>query len=296
MKFGIAFSSVGPFVQPDALADFAVTAEKVGVESLWSVEHVAVPVEYTSVYPYHASGRVAHGVSETDIPDPLLPLSYMAAHTSTIKLGTGILVLPQRHPIYVAKELATLDVLSKGRLICGIGMNWMREEYEALGIDFDTRAARCRDSVAAIRTLWKPEPEAFESEHFNWPALHSHPKPVQKDGIPFFVGGATPIAAKRAARYCDGFFPPISDPKKLAILLDVMREECDKKGRDFNKIQIMAGDAMAPPPSMDVIAELADLGVTRVIVPPPGVTPEGGTIESVRDGLQEFSENYLQKF
>jgi probable F420-dependent oxidoreductase len=161
MKFGLMYANAGPFGYPEPLTHLARTAEEVGIESIWTVEHVVIPVGYKSTYPYDPSGRIPFPES-VPIPDPLLPLAFAAAVTKKLRLATGILILPQRHPLYVAKEVATLDVLSGGRMILGIGVGWLQEEFDALGIPFDTRAARTRECVRAIRSLWKDEPEPFE--------------------------------------------------------------------------------------------------------------------------------------
>src|SRR5206468_6117217 len=188
MKFGVAFANVGPYVQPQEAAFLAKSCEEAGIESLWTVEHVAVPTGYRAQYPYSADGRMP-GPEDSPIPDPLIWLAYVAAATSRIKLATGILILPQRHPIYVAKEVATLDVLSKGRALLGIGIGWMEDEFRALGIPFDERVARTEEACAALRTLWKPGAHAFKSDHYAWEALESNPKPVQPGGVPIIVGG-----------------------------------------------------------------------------------------------------------
>src|SRR5437867_5806865 len=160
MKFGLMYANAGPFTFPEMLTHLATTAERVGIESIWTVEHVVIPVGYKSAYPYDPSGRIP-APENLPMPDPLLPLAYAAAVTRRLRLATGILILPQRHPIYVAKEIATLDVLSGGRAILGIGIGWLREEFEALGIPFEERAGRTREAVAAIRSLWRDTPEPF---------------------------------------------------------------------------------------------------------------------------------------
>ena len=136
MKFGVGFANVGPFVQPEEAAFLARSCEEVGLESLWTVEHAAVPAGYEAEYPYSADGKMP-GPEDSPIPDPLIWLAYVAGATSRLRLATGILILPQRHPIYVAKELATLDVLSGGRAILGVGIGWLEEEFRALGIPFE---------------------------------------------------------------------------------------------------------------------------------------------------------------
>ncbi len=208
------------------------------------------------------------------LPDSLISLTYAAAVTKTLRLATGILILPQRHPLYVAKEVASLDVLSGGRVILGIGIGWLEEEFDALGIPFEERAARTSESVRALRSLWKPEAEPFEGKFFRWGKLESHPKPVQQPGVPIVVGGHTEMAARRAARYGDGFFPGVTDDEKLIWLLGIMRDECQKLGRDPKTIEVSAGRGV---PDADSVKRLRDLGVSRYMVPPPAFDPEGLT-------------------
>lgn len=273
MKFGLMYSNAGPFAFPELATHLATTAERVGVESLWTVEHVVIPVGYKSTYPYDPSGKIP-APEQMPIPDPLVWLSYVAAVTKTIKLATGIVILPQRHPLYVAKEVATLDVLSHGRMLLGIGVGWLEEEFDALGIPFAERAARTSEMVRAIRSLWKDEAEPFHGKFHRWEKLESHPKPVQKPGVPIIVGGHTELAARRAARYGDGFFPGVADEEKLTWLLDIMRDECRKLGRDPATIEVTSGRGV---PDADGVKRLRDLGVARFILPPPAFDPDGIT-------------------
>lgn len=273
MKFGIMYANGGPFAYPEMLTHLATTAERVGVESIWTIEHVVIPVGYKSTYPYDPSGKIP-APEQLPLPDPLIPLAYAAAVTKTLRLATGILILPQRHPLYVAKEVATLDVLSHGRVILGIGIGWLKEEFDALGIPFEERAARTSETVRAMRSLWKDEAEPFEGKFFRWGKLESHPKPVQKPGVPIVVGGHTELAARRAARYGDGFFPGVTDEDKLVWLLGIMREECKKLGRDASSIEVTSGRGV---PDVDNVKRLADLGVSRFMVPPPAFDPDGVT-------------------
>src|SRR4030095_15560050 len=197
MKFGLMYANAGPFAFPEMLTHLATTAERCGVESIWAIEHVVIPVGDESTYPYDPSGKIP-APEQVPMPDPLIALAYAAAVTKTLRLATGILILPQRHPLYVAKEVASLDVLSGGRLILGIGVGWLEEEFQALGSPLDDK-------------------------FFRWGLLESHPKPVQQPGVPIVVGGHTELAARRAARYGDGFFPGVTDDEKLAWLLGILR-------------------------------------------------------------------------
>jgi probable F420-dependent oxidoreductase len=281
MKFGLMYANAGPFAFPEMLTHLATTAERCGVESLWVVEHVVIPVGYESKYPYDPSGKLP-APEQVPMPDPLIALAYAAAVTTTIKLATGIVILPQRHPLYVAKEVASLDVLSHGRMIFGIGIGWLKEEFEALGIPFDDRAARTAEAVRAIRSLWKPEAEPFQGKFFRWGKVESNPKPVQQPGVPIVVGGHTELSARRAARYGDGFFPGVAEEDKLVWLLGIMRDECTKLGRDPSTIEVTSGRAA---PDLDGVKRLRDLGVSRFMVPPPAFDPDG-----ITQGLEQLGE------
>ncbi len=153
MMFGIAFANTGRFARPDRAVELARAAEAAGFESLWTTEHVVVPAGYQSSYPYSPSGRMP-GEEDSPMPDPLIWLAYVAAATSTIKLGTGVLILPQRNPVVLAKELATLDHLSGGRMLLGVGAGWLEEEFAAIGVPFGDRGRRVDEYVAAMRGLW----------------------------------------------------------------------------------------------------------------------------------------------
>lgn len=283
MKFGLMFSNIGPFAQPEGLTHLAQTAERCGVESLWTVEHVAVPVGYESRYPYSEDGKMP-GPENSPIPDPLVWLSYAAAVTTKIKLATGILILPQRSPIYTAKEFATLDVLSQGRVIAGIGIGWLEEEFAALGVPFKERAPRTEECVAALRQLWGEKAMPFDGRFHKWHAIESNPKPVQPGGVPIVVGGHVEAAARRAARIGDGFFPAKGD---LPALFAVVREECEKIGRDPSEVELTTG---GPVRSLDDVKRFEDLGVSRLILPPPGFDPEG-----LERGLEKLGNDLISK-
>jgi probable F420-dependent oxidoreductase len=285
MKIGLLFVNSGPFSQPELLAHLATTAEKCGVESLWTVEHVVIPQGYKSPYPYSKDGKIPGG-EDVAIPDPLLPLSYAAALSSKIKLATGVMILPQRNPLYVAKELATLDLLSHGRTILGIGSGWLKEEFDALGLDFHVRGARTDEAIKALRVLWNENPSGFHGKHFDFGPVLSFPKPVQKGGIPIHIGGHSPAAARRAGRLGDGFFPAIADIGQLKELFGLMRDEAQKAGRNANAIELSCmGRA-----KVDLIKVFQDLGIARVVVPPPGFDKANLT-----RGLEQLGNDVIAK-
>lgn len=283
MKFGIAFANSGAFSQPALMGHLATTAERCGFESLWTVEHVAIPVKHTP-YPGSKDGQMAGG-DTVAIPDPLIPLAYVAAITKTIKLATGILILPQRHPIYTAKEVATLDVLSGGRTILGIGSGWMKEEFESLGIDFHKRGSLTDEAIQALRALWREGTSSFEGKHFKFGPLHSYPKPV-KHNVPIHVGGHSEAAARRAGRYGDGFFPTVANPDKLKELFDLVKREARNAGRNPDAMEFTAMSSM----KSDHLDALEDIGVSRVVMTPPSTKPE-----VITQSLEKFQKEVIAK-
>lgn len=272
MKIGLMFANSGPMSDPKLFTHLVKTAETCGIESIWTVEHVVIPRDYKSVYPYSSSGKIP-GNENVPIPDPLLHLAFAASITSKLKLGTGVLILPQRHPLYTAKEVASLDVLSNGRVLLGIGSGWLKEEFTSLNLDFHSRGKMTDEAIESLRALWRDDPSSFHGRHYNFGPVNCFPKPIQKGGVPVLVGGHSPAAAKRAARYGDGFFPALGEPAKLSELFGLMKAECAKVGRNPSEIELSCmGRA-----NRDSLKALADIGISRVVVPPPGYEREAIT-------------------
>ena len=266
MKFGIIFANTGPFTDPGAAVEMALAAEAAGFESISTVEHVVIPEGYESTYPYDRSGKMP-GSDDAPIPDPLIWLAFLAARTTTIRLATGILILPQRKPVVLAKELATLDHLSGGRMDLGVGIGWLAEEFEALGIPFAERAARTDDAVGALRALWSQDVASYEGTFTSFANCISKPHPVG-GSIPIHIGGHSEAAARRAGRLGDGFFPGEGNHAKLAALIEIARNAAADAGRDPQQLEITSGGrGVFGPGALDEVAALADLGVDRVVVP-----------------------------
>ncbi len=267
MKFGIAFANAGPLADPTLAVTTARAAEAAGFESLWTVEHVLVPHGYESEYPYDRSGRMPGGET-TDIPDPLIWMAYVAAETSTINLATGILIVPQRNPAIVAKEVATLDVLSGGRVLLGVGAGWLEEEFDALGVPFKDRGRRLDSHIATMRALWSQDQASVDDGFTSFSNCVSQPKPTRRS-VPIVIGGHSEAAARRAGRLGDGFFPGKGSHEELAHLFDVMRAAAEDAGRDPASIEITAsGAGLFGPDPKAALDTLASLGVSRAIIPP----------------------------
>ncbi|CAB4579293.1 MAG: TIGR03619 family F420-dependent LLM class oxidoreductase [Actinobacteria bacterium] len=266
MEFGLAFASSIAFHQDDTL-ELCRRAASAGFTSLWGGEHVVLPSSIESRYPYTADGRIP-AVPETPIPDPLIWLAFAAAAAPGLTLGTCILILPQRNPLVLAKELATLDRLSGGRVELGIGIGWLREEFDALGVPWEHRGARTDEYVAAMRRLWEAPEVEFHGRFVDFAPVTCSPRPIS-GRIPIVVGGDTDAAIARAVRLADGWYPGESDPDRLRPLVDRFRAACDAADRDPAEIRLHvnlapAADAAA---THERIGRLAELGVSRVMVP-----------------------------
>jgi len=262
MKFGLRYCNTQRYVDPKEAVAFAQAAEASGFESLWTVEHTVVPADYRSAYPYDPSGKMAGGRSDIPLPDPLIWMAFIAAATTSIKLATGILILPQHNPIHAAKQIATLDHLSGGRILLGIGVGWLQEEFAALGVPFAERGARTDEYIAAMRELWAADAPTFKGRFVAFERAHCRPQPVNKS-VPIIVGGHSETAARRAGRLGDGFFPARGAP---AQLIATARKAAEAAGRDPGKLEITA----SLPDDLADLDALRELGVTRVLVPAAG--------------------------
>src|SRR5690242_17508373 len=205
-------------------------AEAAGFDSVVAVDHVVFPHKYTSVYPYAPGGRLPGGPGSA-LPDPLIWMAAMAAVTTRLRFMTGVIILPLRNPLVLAKQVATLDHMSGGRIELGIGVGWLQEEFTALGVPFEARGRRADEYVAAMRTLWREDSASFAGEFVKFERVSCNPKPVAH-AVPIIVGGHSEAAARRAGRLGDGFFPSIGAQVDTMPLLEVVRRSAEAAGRD----------------------------------------------------------------
>jgi probable F420-dependent oxidoreductase len=263
MKIGLIPINVGAD-RVEAVVDIANKAEEVGLESVWTFEHVIVPVDYQSKYPYSADGKM--GVTpETPFIDPLIALATVAAHTKTLRLGTGVNILSQSNPLALAKQAASLDVVSGGRLMLGVGIGWLREEFRAMGVPYERRGARFDDAIEAMRKVWSGDVVEHSSEFLDWTGFKSHPLPVQKP-LPIVIGGSKGKAFTRVAKYGEGWYAPTAAVDQLKPLLGELGKACAAEGRDVSTVEIscMWVPAMEGP---EVVKQYEELGVSRLIIP-----------------------------
>ncbi len=262
MKLGIIPVNVG-VSSAEAMIACARKAEEVGLESLWTFEHAIVPNDYTSKYPYSGDGKM--GVTpETNFVDPLIALAAVAQATQRVRLGTGVNILPQTNPLLLAKQAASLDFVSGGRFMLGVGIGWLREEYDAMGTPFERRGARFDDYIAAMRKVWSGDTVEHESEHLHWSGFKSHPVPLQKP-FPVVIGGSKGKAFQRIARYGEGWFAPTISAEQIAPMLERLAKACAEVGRDPDDVEISA--MWIPAMGLDSLRRYEDLGVARLIVP-----------------------------
>jgi len=263
MKFGLRYCNTGRYVDPQQSVELLQAGEEAGFESAWTVEHTVIPAGYKSAYPYNDSGRLPGGEGDFVLPDPLIWMAYVAAATKRIKLGTGILILPQRNPVVTAKEVASLDHMSGGRVLLGIGVGWLKEEFDAIGATFEERGPRTDEYIAAMRELWQSPSPTFEGRFVRFSGAYMRPKPANGT-VPIIIGGHSKAAARRAGRLGDGFFPARGRPDEL---IDLVRRTAEEHGRDPTAIEVTAS---MPEDPADIPA-MAKAGVSRLLVPVTGV-------------------------
>lgn len=281
MKIGVPLF----MLRPQRMAAVAQRAEQLGFESVWVAEHLVFPTEIRSRYPYSAEG-VPPINPATPLLDPLLVLMQVAACTERIRLGTNVYILPLRHPIAVARMAMTLDVLSNGRLTFGIGLGWLAEEFDAVGIDFASRAARTRECVRALRVLWsEPEPR-FAGRFVSFGPLKFEPKPVQTPHPPIVFGGESAAALKRAAALGDGWYGVGHTPASAAAQVNRVRELLCEAGRADAPFEVTVSHGGGEL-SGDDVARYAEAGVHRVVSLP---WRRGRDAD---DGLQRLADRVL---
>jgi probable F420-dependent oxidoreductase len=282
VKFGIIPGyQIAPVETPEYATGFGRLAEELGFESVWPVEHVVMPAEYESRYPYARSGRMP--IPDAAIPDPLIWNTWVGAVTSRLVLGTGMLILPQRNPVVLAKAMASLDVLSGGRTILGVGLGWLREEADAVGTDFGARGRRADEYIGAMRALWSQPVASYRGDTVKFEAVKCNPLPTRS--VPIHIGGHTPAAARRAGRLGDGFLPLGGGPEDLAPLRKIVEESAREAGRDPAAIEI----THVGTPDLASAQACADAGVQRMLV--ASLEPD---LESVKRVMGPFSQSVIQ--
>jgi probable F420-dependent oxidoreductase len=287
MKFGLFGINIGACAMPETAAAIARAAEAAGFDSVWTGEHVVLPDPRQPPSPLPP---------ETPIIDPAIALTFIAANTKSIRLGTGIIILPQRNPLVLAKQLASVDVLSGGRLIFGIGIGYLKAEFDALGVPFTDKAARSEDFLAAMLAIWTQEKPAYRGRFVSFGGVQAMPRPVQKPHPEIVFGGNSPQGCERAVRLAKGWYGFALDFDATNRCIEALRKACADRGRRFDELEISvtpflgrgAGRSTATPPSRDAAKRFADLGVHRLILNPPAKADQAELLNYVAQAERDL--------
>ena len=260
----------------------ASAAEVAGFATLWSGEHIVMVDNPTSRYPYAADGRIAVPAA-ADWLDPLITLSFAAAATTRIRIATGVLLLPEHNPVLVAKQAASLDKLSGGRLSLGVGIGWSKEEFDALGIPFERRAARTAEYVAAIRALWRDDVTSFHGEFVDFDSIRVNPKPA-RGRVPIVVGGNSDAALRRVAAWGDGWYGfNLHDADEVRAKASRLTALCEEAGRDRSELTLSVALIKPEPGDVD---ELAAAGIDELVLveaPPSNAARVGDWVHKLAE-------------
>ena len=290
MKYGFALSGRGPLAEPDALAAIARRGDELGFEWILTGDHIVVPNNIDSTYPYTEGGDFPGSASGVAM-EQLTVLSFLAGQTQRIKLVTSVLIVPHRNPLVAAKALSTLDVLSKGRLVVGVGAGWMREEFVALELPpFEERGAVTDEYIRAYKELWTSDNPTFEGKYCRFSDITFLPKPVQQPHPPIWVGGESRAAIRRAGQQGDAWYPissnpqfPLEEPEQLAVGMRRLATQAERAGRDPSEVEVIfrthhyrlerdgnSGDRAAFSGSVEQIAadirQYEEMGVSGLVV------------------------------
>lgn len=280
MKLGLYGINVGVCADPESAASVARAAEAAGFESVWTAEHVVLPEPQVPPSPVPADTRFL---------DPAVALAYLAAHTRTIRLATGIVILPQRNPLVLAKEMASVDVLSGGRLILGIGAGYLQPEFEALGIPFEDRGERTDEYIEAIRALWTREAPRYRGRFVSFEGIDAQPRPVQKPHPPIVVGGMSPPALRRAVRHGNGWYGFAIDVDTSAACVAGLRAAQQRIERPPELGPLEISVTPSGPLDADAARRFQDAGVDRLVPLALASSAEGliAQLEKTASALQK---------
>ena len=266
MKIGFFCIGAGLSADPEVITLIGETTEACGYHSLWAPEHIVLLDKYGSKYPYSQDGNMPFPDMTIDLLDPFVGLAYAAAVTKKIRLGTGICLVPERHPLTTAKEVASVDKLSGGRFDFGVGIGWLKEEFDALGISWPRRAQRTRDYIAAMKTLWTNAESSHEGEFCSFEPVRSYPKPVQQPHPPIIFGGESEPALRRVGEIGDGWWGVNLTPDATKDALATIKGFADAAGRDASSLSYAVSPGIGIPVSLDDVKRYEAVGIDQVII------------------------------
>ncbi len=277
------------------LADYAGVLEECGVESVWTVEHVVVAENYESRYPYSASGRMGGAPGSVPMPDPLELLAFLACASSTLRLGTAVVVAPLHSPAVLAKRVATVDRLSGGRVELGLGIGWQAEEYAVVGAPFADRGRRLEECVEAMRALWADHPASYSGRYVSFDRVFSEPPP-EHGRVPIILGGHSDPAVARAGRMADGWFPFTITPDEFTVKAEAVRAAAVASGRAADSIEMTVWPGSADPAaasSVPWVRRYVEAGATRLVT--HAVISRPDELHLLRDQLNRYHDEVASR-
>jgi probable F420-dependent oxidoreductase len=289
MEIGVFAPLGNPVATPAFLHALGGACEERGIASIWVAEHVVLfdPGTYGSKYPYSSDGRFPAS-GEFGLLDPFNALAFLAACTRTVRLGTGIVLVPQRNPVYTAKEVASVDWMSGGRLDFGIGIGWLEEEFDVLGVPFAQRGARCREYIDVMKALWCEPLSSYEGRFYRLPPCRQFPKPIQTPHPPIHVGGESDPALERAASFGQGWYGYNHDPDGAEAQIAKLTARLNAHGRKRADIKVSICPYLRPM-TRDLARRYRDAGVDQLIVFMIATSPD-----ELRESLDELAEEVVE--
>jgi probable F420-dependent oxidoreductase len=274
LKFGLHSVNLHGCAYPEAAARLGRAAEKAGFESLWVADHVVLPDPPLPERPMPSDQRLL---------DPIVSLTFLAAHTARIRLGTGVIILPQRQALVLAKQLASLDVLSNGRLIFGLGVGWCEPEMRSVGVSFADRGRIADEYLAAMRAVWTQPKPAYRGHHVSFESIQAMPRPVQTPTPPIVVGGRTPPAFRRAVTQAQGWYGFGLDVPRTEKCVGALRDTAEQHPRpaELGRLEISVTPPAPGVPDRETIAAYAAAGVDRLILRPGPELDTNGLVRFV---------------
>lgn len=291
MDVGITPINSATYLDPTYLRDFVQQVEGLGYESVWTFEHVIIPDEYESKYPYNPSGKLAIP-ADSGFTDPLIALTYIASCTERLRLGTGVNILSQTNALYLAKQASSLDHLSGGRFMLGVGVGWLEEEFYALGVPFERRGPRADEYIDAMRACWSGDDVQHTGEFLDWQGFRMLPTPAQTPSLPVFIGGTTDAAIRRLVARGDGWYVIHKDLDDFRGHIARMHAECDRQGRDPSELELTAYWNYGRE-GIEGLQVYKDHGVTRVLINTAALRmgrPEDAVAQFAEEALEAAAE------
>jgi probable F420-dependent oxidoreductase len=290
MKIGISGIGIGATPGADKVTTLAVNAERLGYSTIWVPEHVVLLDQYSSHYPYSPDHRLNMPMTRP-FADPFITLTCAAMVTSKIRLATGICLVPEHNPLVLAKVIATLDFVSKGRVILGVGIGWLEEEFHAVGVPWERRAQRTRDYITAMRKLWGDELSSYAGEFVRFEGARSFPKPIHGAKLPVFFGGESGPALKRAAEYGDGWYGLNMDLNETTAKIRRLEEMLKANGRKRSDIEIAIRPSAIASITKDDLKRYRDAGVDElVLVNAMELNTERETVNRLEQAARDWVE------